>query len=212
MTELLLGVRRPTPASQRHPGVLSTPTMRLPRPVFDDVAGRYAEALAGRVGVIRSVPGDRAVRIGSGSSLAHVETFIIESLLARKLDLADALVLGRIQGVATAVTIAVDDVDDPLGTGQSERTHMISYQLVLGEGADVIPAESSSYSRLIWAPAHLLARAVATRDALLLDDSLDPIEVCIHGLCVRSAAYQLDQAGGLLPGDAPLTQVDAAAE
>jgi hypothetical protein len=174
--------------------------MRLPRELFELVAGPHIEKLTDTetdtgTGSIAGITSDRGVAIGCGASLGYADTFVVESLLARKLGVADSLVLGRIQGRAKPATIAVDNVDDPLGTGRTEHTYMISYSLVLEAGADLVPTETASYSRLIWAPTRLLGQAVASRDALILDDTLDPIEVCIHGLCVRSAAYQLEQAG-----------------
>jgi hypothetical protein len=52
---------------------------------------------------------------------------------------------------------------------------------------------TESFSRLIWARGDLVARAMAAGDALIVDETLDPFEVCIGGLCIRSAIPLLEQ-------------------
>lgn len=91
-----------------------------------------------------------------------------------------------------SAAVALDHVEDALGTGKAEWTTIITYSLTITEGADELPAQTESYSRIIWAEATLLGRALASRDALLLDESLNPFEVCIQGLCVRSAVFALE--------------------
>jgi hypothetical protein len=191
MTRILLGVRRGTPASRRHPGVLSTPTMRLPRSLFESVAGPYSVANCEN-GIVVELENQRSIVTGP-DSFQYSEAFLVESLMARKLGLADSLMMGLIRAHIQTVIITVDDVPDPLGTGISERTLMISYSVILSRGADQIPRATSSYSRLIWAETKLLGKALKSKDALIVDESLDPFEVCIDGLCVRSAVYQIDR-------------------
>jgi hypothetical protein len=184
--ELLLGVRRRTATSARHPGVLSTPTIRLPAHFFDILtpsSGRWVTSLGTTV-----LPRQKPFRVGVNSSLQHPEAFLVESLFARKLGLADALVAGRFEAVARAAASALDLVGDPLGTLAYEWTVMLTYEVIITRGSREIPPYSNSYSRIIWAPVDRLINAVSSKDALILDDTLDPFEVCIHGLCVRSAA------------------------
>lgn len=178
----MLGVRRSTSVSRRHPGVLSTPTMRIPRPVFMALAG--AEPSNG----FTECAGKPAVKIGCEGSFALPESFLVESLMSRKLGVADSLVNGRLTGCASVNAIASEEVPDPLGTEMSELTAMVTISVVLAKGADEFPPTTTSYSRIIWAPTGLIAEAVDSHDALLLNDTLDPFEVCIDGLCMKSAA------------------------
>jgi hypothetical protein len=187
MTKILMGVRRPVPASPRHPGVLSTPTMRLPRQVFESVT-RPLEVESGVV-----VLDEQPVRRTGPGSFQHVETFVVESLMARKLGLGDALMTGRVRARVTTTSVAVDHVADPLGSGLSELTHMISWSVVLEAGADLVPSATSAYAPLLWADTERVREAMRAKDALIVDDTLNPFEVCIDGLCVRSAVVQLDR-------------------
>jgi len=190
MSELLLGIRRATRTSKRHPGVLSTPTMRLPRSMFESAVGSEMDGIG--VGKIKDVISHRTAPIGAGQ-VQIPETFMIEALMARKLGVGEALVMGRIGGQATAVSVAFDDVADPLGTELSERTIMASYSVPLDFGAEHLPAATTSYSRLIWAKARLVCLALHRKDALIVDETLNPFEVCIDGLCIQSAVRHIER-------------------
>lgn len=192
---VLLGVRRHTRTSARHPGVLSTPTMRIPSQLYETITTgfRGAGTNAGAIEVHKS---HSHHLIGSAGSLGCVNSFVVGSLLCRKLALASALASGRFEAHATIRTTALDQVDDPLGGGEAEWTAMVTYELRITKGWEEIPSAAPGYSRLIWAPVDRLAAAVTSHDALLVDDSLDPFEVCIGGLCVRSAVQAVEGLDG----------------
>jgi hypothetical protein len=188
---VLLGVRRPTALSPRHPGVLSTPTLRLPADLFALLTADMPD------------PGPRAgihpvvgpwFDVGCGGYLHSTHSFAIEALFGRKLGLADALADGRFEAVGSVRFLALDEVEDPLGTELSEWTAMLTYEVRIRRAAELVPAGTGSYSRLLWVSAERLPQALAHRDALLLDETLNAFEVCIHGLCIRSATHLL--AGG----------------
>lgn len=183
MSETLLGVRRQTAVSVRHPGVLSTPTSRVPETLLRSVIDTFpADGL-------QLLPDLPATPIGSEGSLQYPGSYLVESLMARKLGLSEALVRGVIRGTAQPRMIAAEEVADPLGTDETEHTVMLTLSVVLTAGSDHIPSSTGSYSRLIWAPTELIGKALVARDALLIDDTLNPFEVCIDGLCIRSVAY-----------------------
>ena len=186
-SQVLLGVRRPTPFAPRHPAVLSTPTMAVPASV-----ARELLPVAGFAPGLRHFTGTPRFRVGHAGYVDNPHAFVLEHLLARKLGLAGALVSGTFVADAWLRALAVDIVDDPLGTQVSVWTAMLSYCAVLGCEPSVVPPASVSYSKLFWAPAALVGDAVRDKAPLLLDVTLDPFEVCIHGLCVRSAASILD--------------------
>ncbi|GLH99808.1 hypothetical protein [Phytohabitans aurantiacus] len=190
---VLLGVRRPSALSPRHPGVLSTPTLRLPADVFGLLTADMPEPVA-CIGIY-PVNGPEFV-VGRGGYLGSAHPFAVESLFGRKLGLADSLVDGRFEAVAVPRFLALDAVEDPLGTGEIEWTAILTYGVHIRRAADAIPTSTASYSRLLWASSAKLPRAVAHRDALLLDETLDAIEVCVQGLCLRAAVHMLTAATG----------------
>ena len=182
---LLLGVRRPGPLAPRHPGVLSTPTMRLSPDTFAVLSAAYPDPR----GVSGMYPVDGPPReIGRGGHFGSLEALVVEDLFLRKLFPADALVQGSLHAVARARCLALDEVTDPLGTGIGQWTAMLTFEVRIDRGAGTLPYATASYSRLVWVEAAKLPLALAHHDALLLDETLDAAEVCVQGMCVRVAA------------------------
>jgi len=186
----LLGVRSPSPLNARHPNVLSVPTMRLSPGLFELVTADLPEP-GGTPGTV-AIAGP-AVPIGRGGRAASDTAYVVESLLAAKLGVADALQRGTLHGRFTPRFLSVEEVGDPLGTDSSEWTAMLTYEVRLDAGATEIPAATGSYSRLVWVESARIRQALAQHDALFLDETLDAIEVCVQGLCVRVAAELLGQ-------------------
>ena len=182
---ILVGVRRRTPLALRFPGVLSTPTIRVPPAVFALLTGAY-EVPRGECGTwaVAGAP----VLVGHSGHPRSVDGFVLDELLSRKLGLAGALVEDRFEATAVPRHLALDRVSDPLGTERAEWTAMLSYGIRVDRGWDEVPESTESYSRLVWAPVDRLPDALARKDALHVDDTLDPFEVCIDGLCMRLAA------------------------
>lgn len=181
--QILLGVRRPTPANGRHPGVLSTPTIRLPVALYRAMLEAGSDGCEG--------PEHRNLPIGHGLHHLHPAIVLIEFLLSRKLELGAQLTAGRFQATAALSSTQLDEVPDPLGTQQSEWTELTTFAVTVTDGADLIPRETGAFSRVLWADTDRVVQAFAHHDALVVDDSLDPFEVCIDGLCVRSAVLLL---------------------
>ncbi|MET8356920.1 hypothetical protein [Micromonospora sp. NPDC005171] len=184
MAEVLLGVRRPTPLVKRFPGVVSTPTMGVPWTVFQTldpgIAHREQQAQ------VEKLAQSPWFAVGGGGYLSTAGGYALEHLMARKLGLAPALVMGRFRATARLWARSLDNVSDPLGTEEQQWTAMLTYLVTVGEGAEEVPAETSSYSRLLWAPIETARAAILARDALILDEDLNPFEVCLQGLCLRS--------------------------
>jgi hypothetical protein len=194
---ILLGVRRPSQLAPRHPGVLSTPTMRLSPDTFQPLTQAFPDA-AGAIG-LRAVSGP-AVEIGRHGLTTALGSLVLEALLMRKLGLAEALVDLRLHGSAHPRYLSLDDVADPLGTEQSEWTAMLTYEVRLHRGVEAVPYSTGSYSRLVWVPAAKVSSALAHHDVLMLDETLDAAEVCVQGLCVRVAAQLVSDA---VPAESP---------
>ncbi len=189
--ELLIGIRTPTATSKRHPNVLSTPTMRIPRSML---GGALEEQLdenppLPKIGEIAELPPSEPVAFGGAQTLASGISYFVESVFARKLGAADLLVNGLLHGQAHVTALAMDLVPD-VATEKDELTLMLTVGTKLEAGASLIPEATPSYSRLLWVPFVKLSDAVDSIDALRVDSELD-LMVCIHGLCVRSAAQIL---------------------
>jgi hypothetical protein len=121
-------------------------------------------------------------------SLRDPIAYLVESLLARKLGQAEALVGGQLSGDATPAAIAIDQVLDPASEhGAPEITQMLTVRVRLDAGPDVFPARTESYSSLHWVSAADLPLAVRGNRPTDLVPDID-LNVCLQGLCVRSAA------------------------
>ncbi len=192
---ILLGVRRPVTTSERHPDVLSTFTMRVPRPVLlaalQEVEAPLKSPAAGSSVLLYGV---RQFEIGRPLGMRHVAVYLAEALLCRKLEVGPALVTGTLNGVLSPLGLAMDIVEDPKGGDGPERTVMLTYTLDVLAGLELLPQSSASYTYLEWVDAALLSRAVRQHDALILLPDANPFEVCLHGLCVRSAASLLEES------------------
>ncbi len=184
----LLGVRRASALATRHPGVLSTPTMRLPDDMFGPLSDPYPDPLgvAGMIGI-----GGPVLNVGHGGQIQSMGSFVLEALFTRKLGLGGPIGDGRFHALARPRFLSLDNVSDPLGTERAEWTAMITYEVRILHGGGTLPAATDSYSRLVWVDAAKVPQALATRDALLLDETLNAAEVCVQGLCVRVAAKVL---------------------
>lgn len=189
-SRVLLGVRAPVPTSPRHPEVLSTPTMRVPAAVME---ATLAEGLAGgppalEPGEIQPLQGAPSVPFGRAKSLTEPVAFLAEHLLSRKLGVSAGLAHGRVAGTASAAVLAMDEVLDPASPdGGAELTYMLSIRLALESGADAFPEATDHYSRLHWVEAAKLPAAIDANRPISLVPDID-LNVCLHGLCVRSAA------------------------
>jgi hypothetical protein len=162
--------------------------MRVPRAFFDAAltSTGLSRALPD-LGAILPVRGAAAVPIGQAMSLEEPVAFLVEGLLARKLGVGNGLTTGQVAGEARVSGLAHDVVYDPASDGSPETTLMLSVTVELQSGGDLVPAETASYSRLEWVSADRVQDAVARKDVHALVPDAD-LEVCLHGLCVRSAA------------------------
>jgi hypothetical protein len=198
--ELVLGVRRPTAHAQRHPGVVSTPTQRLPAPLFRACQAWWPE-LDHDPGtepapIVIGLVDEGEAPVGGPDAAAVPLSYAVETLMCRKLALTHALASGEVWGIATPVAVAAADVDDPKGTGRSEATVMLTTRVLLNGLDATLPTSTRYLDPLIFSEATAFVQAVEQNDALLLDPSFDPFEICIGGLCVASGAAVIQQSAG----------------
>ncbi len=171
---LLMGVRAPM-QNLRHPGVLSTITQRLPLALADLLVD-HSQA---------------EVPLGVQRSGMVLPSYVAEAVMARKLSVGHYIEQGEFRGWVSLVSDVTDLVEDPLGTQIAELTRMVTLRVLLTSGADLVPTCNPSFVRLDWVETGKLSKALSQRDALILIPDADPFMVCIHGLCVRSAAAVL---------------------
>jgi hypothetical protein len=194
-SELLLGVRRSTATSARHSDVLSTPTMRVPLPyLLGALPLGIGEVEELETGIFRILPDSTPVPAGVPYSLADPVAFLAESLMCRKLGVQEMLVNGALSAEVRAVGLAKDRIFDEFGG--YEETLMLTLEVTPIERVLGLPGNTSSYSRLEWVDSARVAGAVKARDPLMLLPDASVWEVCLHGLCVRSAAFVLENLPG----------------
>ncbi|MEV6519293.1 hypothetical protein AB0M37_26305 [Micromonospora chalcea] len=131
--------------------------------------------------------------VGVPHSLATPQAFAAEALVARKLGLGAALVDGDLHGDLLQSALAYDEVHDD--EGGYEQTFMLTMSWILRDVPPALPVSTPGYSLLAWVDAGQVGAAVATKDPVRLVPGISPIQVCIHGLCVRSAAFAIGHGG-----------------
>lgn len=182
---IVLGVRRSSQQSNRHPGVLSTPTQRVPRVLFEACQASWPLPGEGELEIL----GERETScIGGPNTSADPLSYAIEGLLCRKLGLTDALAEGRTHGVADVMAVSAAVVEDQRATQVREATVMLTVRVLLTNLLGEMPSSTGFFDPIVTAEVGEFVCAVETNDALVADPSLDPFEVCIGGLCVSTGA------------------------
>ena len=144
-TPMLLGIRTNV-ANHQHKFVASVPTKRIPPIAFWDIANResldhseaYTELVQGKTYANLTHRGNNFV------------TEAVETIMARKLGLGDALVCEHIDFEATAKIILSgispkytdDDVEEPLW--------MVNILVLLRAGKEFFPSSTASYDPIVW--------------------------------------------------------------
>lgn len=211
--ELLTGVRRED-VNPTHPGVVSTPTKRLPKAIaellFKEKQGWLEQADLFRLEAIDPTHPEVVGRfIGNSEPIpdnSSILPFVTADLLARKLGLAEALEgssadnpLGSvsIQSVLAGFSNATADPE----TGE----HLFEPLIVFGAVAKVdrpedIPSITSSYRNISWVPIGDFIEGVDGKNAPLLIEGLTPedeISVCVRGLCLATSRSNVIDASSL---------------
>jgi hypothetical protein len=187
--QVLVGIRRPE-HNERHPGVVSVPTLRIPQEVMYSLLRDVPDAL--------TTPSDLSgpqVCFGAPRATTTLEGLLTEAVLAKKLRMGDLLEAGLLSGSCFVRCLLGGDVEDPTGRdGRVEPTLMVTIVAKLRHGADQLPTSSASYSALSWVAPEEFVMAWRTRDGQRLFPRANPLEVCIRGLCVQSAVRVLSGA------------------
>ena len=123
-------------------------------------------------------------------SAHHPVVYAVETILSRKLGVSGELEFGTLcfRAALRAVTIGKSIYTDSELLQRTEHITMANIRVIITHGADLFPLTSPSYSSIFWVSVNSFLETVRQKNPLVLD--LDPIEYCIHGLCI-STTYDM---------------------
>lgn len=184
-----------------HGDVISVPTMRLPSTLIDGVLD-FAdgdEEDYGRTTLYRSH------RMNNVSQDGHNPViFAVEGVLSRKLGVADLLERGKLTFSAAPFAQAVGSSIYHESVRHSEQIRMAGILVEITQGAELFPAQTASYSHVLWVSVREFLEAVRTKNPAIV--GLDPFKFCIYGLCIATTYDLLAHRLGLSAFcDLPLT-------
>ena len=187
---LLVGIRHPG-SNLTHPNVISVPTQRIPRDLV--------LSLIDSMSLIRNSDTEYFFRFPEVTDRNrnghHPVNFVIESVLSRKMGVAELLETDGIRYASAFFSItlgkAVYKTENPYGP--EEKIAMGNLWVVITSGFDRFPSSTPSFSRVF--PVTLEALAKAKRAGLPLvgfPADLDPAVHSIGGLCIASTITSTD--------------------
>lgn len=162
--EILVGVRAEG-ANRYHKNVVSVPTRRIRSSLWKDLFDRWRTATV----------------VGPDPDL----DLLVSELLSRKLGAGDWLENG---GVPATTIRRIDFGHSLIGPGpdDTEALGMFGVEVTVDSNFEV--HETASYSHLLWLGLDTFLELAATKNTLLLGEQAFGWEVCVHGLCMHSAA------------------------
>jgi hypothetical protein len=208
-TSNVLVVARHPDTNHTHPDVVSVPTQRLPGALLADVVASARSLGPGVDGATTLYAG--GVVDSAENSGHHPVIFATESLLARKLGLADALERGtfRFRAALRAVVAGTAVYDNFDGPDVYEPIDMLNVVVALPRA--VVPVHVPSYRLAAWATVGSFVAGVDARDPSLIAPQLDPIQLCVHGVCLSAARASIETLIGRVPLDSSEPPVVASA-
>jgi len=190
MSSRVLVVARRAETNSTHPNVVSVPTQRLPSALYSaildsaDPLGGEAERSYFRGGVVEN----------GKINGHHPVVFAVEALLARKLGLADDLEHDRcrfraalrteVGGVALYDNLGPQNVYEPVS--------MLNVVVEVQSQSSPLQLETSSYSMVAWTTVQAFLEGVERKDPAHISQKLDPLEFCVHGVCLQAAQASLE--------------------
>jgi hypothetical protein len=165
----VLACVRDAAENRTHPGVLSSPTVRL-RGVTD---------------ISALVPGKVADDLPVWLT-THIDRLVEEKLSAAS-EFKDLLVADHVQVWQAHSVIGIAD-----GQPVTEPLTMINVHLTVPGDGQPFPEQTVSYSWIGFVPESHHAKVVESRDASILDVSFDGETPLVYGLCTHSTAEMLE--------------------
>lgn len=172
---LLVVIRDPI-TNATHPNTVSVPTQRVPRALIEALKSTSL--------------GTSKWSSNSDVSGHSPVIFVVESLLARKFMMGDVLEGAQLSLEVRFGTLQMGQAE--YGPNCAEPIAMANLLVRVTSGVSLFPRRSSSYREIRWVDPDEFLDALNSRAALTLFPLEDPLALCIHGLCVSTAARLIE--------------------
>lgn len=205
----VLVVARSAEANKTHPHVVSVPTQRIPQAVNDAIvsaARKVGDDPTSGVAYFRDPGVDSRLHNDH-----HPLVSAIESVMSRKLGLADALEREELSfraALRTKVngTALYDNLSDSADV--YERVSMLNAIVEVREDRAVLPMRTSSYSVMAWTSIESFLEGVDRGDSTAIGPAFDPLTFCVHGVCLQAAQASLEHLIGHAAFDEEAPSID----
>lgn len=198
---LVLVVVRAPETNATHPNVLCVPTQRIPMSAAERLLAHPRQVLMSNAPSLHYY-GEQWHDSAQARQAPEV-IFLVNSLLCRKLGLADALERGEFFYKASLHLSIEDEVFHP---DHSELTIMFNIVLKVERGIQLIPGSSASYRRIGWCPVEKFVTMTETRNPTIFDNTLSPLQICVQGLCIKSSLMALYHQVGSIAQNAEMSR------
>ncbi len=175
--------------NKTHPDVVSVPTQRIPTVLAEQILHESQ-----KVGNQGDTMLFNCEEVSNTKENGHNEIlFLVESLLSKKLGIADPLEGGAIKFSATLYGNQTGVANYP-NLDDSEHLRMLNIVVHVHEGADLFPENTKSYDLVKWVPVDgflkMWFRGKDPKDIGLTGKQA--LGVCVDGLCISSSADILE--------------------
>lgn len=182
----LVVVRNPE-TNITHPNVLCVPTQRIPKKVAQQLLGASNHIHVNDGPSLCYYPEEW--HDNSRNSESPEVIFLVNSLLCRKLGLADAL---EFEYCAYKASLYLSIKDEVFHPDHSEMTIMFNIIVKIRSGINLIPMRTSSYNSIGWCSLGKFLEIIETRNPTIFDVSLSPVQICVQGLCIKSSSIAIE--------------------
>lgn len=205
----VLVVARSAETNKTHPHVVSVPTQRIPQALNDAIV-----SAAGKVGD-DPTSGTAYFRQPEVNNQMHNDhqplISAVESIMARKLGLADALEREELSfraSLRTRIdgTALYDNLSD--SADFYERVSMLNAIVEVRDDRTVLPVRTSSYSVVAWTSVKSFLEGVDRSDSTAIGPEFDPLTFCVHGVCLQAAQASLKHLIGHAVSAEKVTSID----
>lgn len=184
---LVLVVIRDPETNITHPNVLCVPTQRIPMSVAQQLRA-YPNQVPPNDARSLCYYGEKWFDSVHNRESTEV-VFLVNSLLCRKLGLADAL---ERKEFCYKTSLYLSIKDEVFHQDHSELTVMFNFIVKIHNGSRLIPKCSASYSSIGWCSVEKFLKITETRNPTIFDTSLSPLQICVQGLCIKSSLIALE--------------------
>lgn len=176
-------VRRPS-TNKTHPNVISVPTHRIPVSLLGEILSTGSLVSShGRTAMYQSNLFSNLKDRGHNPII-----YTVENILAKKLEVGALILSGKLVFSAYLQSASIGKAyyaNLPPGE-QEEYIHMVNIRVNIFSGVSMFPANTASYSYVLWPKVSEFIRLVDSNNPLTIGEFLNPIDYCIHGLCVST--------------------------